>query len=53
MEPIIKEPALYISSPIMAACDWMPGGVMHVDCRPHLQEIRAAREWYEPIEDEV
>lgn len=51
-EPILVEQAKYIISPLVKI-EYRRGGVVFLDEPGHVQEISPAREWYEPIEDEL
>ena len=55
MEPILSEPAQYIISPLVRLDEQRiyPGGVIFLDKPGMVQLVCAAREWYEPIEDEI
>jgi hypothetical protein len=51
--PILSEPAIYaFRNPLDAPLDWSPGQVFEVH-NDAVHEIRPARQWYEPIEDEL
>jgi hypothetical protein len=51
--PILSEPALHMfRNAEDAPLDWSPGKVFEVH-NDAIVQIRPARQWYEPIEDEL
>lgn len=55
MEPILKQSAEYTLSPLVRLDDQRiyPGSIVFLDKPGMVQLVCEAREWYEPIEDEV
>jgi hypothetical protein len=55
MEPILSQPAEYIISPLVTLDEQRlyPGSIIFLDKPGMVQLIREARDWYEPIEDEL